>query len=306
MSSYKTALLHDRGIVRVSGSEATQWLANLVTNDLTPTSEGKAVYAGLLSPQGKILFDFFVVQEPDGSLLIDIEAARVPDFVKRLTLYKLRTPVTIEDASPDYDLMVLWQDGADADAGDSLLEITNSPEGLSYQDPRLPALGVRSISKRATGLAHGELSQTANDYHAHRIALGVPEGGKDWEYSATFPHEALFDQLAGVSFTKGCYVGQEIVSRMEHRGTARKRIVNVTAQDHLPADHPDIQSGAAAIGRMGSVAGKHGLALVRLDRAREARDRGEAIMVAGQEVAIIVPAYANFNLDEPSDEKASP
>ena len=135
------------------------------------------------------------------------------------------------------------------------------------------------IEQLVAASARGETAFHA--YHTHRIALGIPEGGKDYEFGDAFPHEANFDLLDGVSFEKGCYVGQEIVARMEHRGTVRKRIVRVAGASELPATRPDVKIGDVVIGRLGSVAGRMGLAMLRLDRAIEAVDKGEPITADG-------------------------
>jgi hypothetical protein len=141
------------------------------------------------------------------------------------------------------------------------------------------------------------VAATDHDYLAHRIALGVPEGGKDYAFGDTFPHEALFDQLNGVSFTKGCYVGQEVVSRMQHRATVRKRIVPVTGREDLPAGGVEIMAGDVAIGALGSVAGHRGLALLRLDRAQEFKSRGVELTAGGVVLDVEVPAFATFSLE---------
>ena len=212
-SEIKQVVLPDRGIVAVNGSDATKLLQGLVTNDVALLDTQPAIYAGLLSPQGKILFDFIVVKTPDGAL-IDVAKDQAAALVKRLTMYKLRAAVTITDVSADHTVVAAF--GPDAQFG----------QGIVYSDPRLPDLGLRAIVETKDAVA---VNSEASAYHAFRIGLGVPEGGRDYAFGDAFPHEALFDQLHGVSFTKGCYVGQEIVSRMEHRGTARKRIVPVDA-----------------------------------------------------------------------------
>jgi folate-binding protein YgfZ len=134
------------------------------------------------------------------------------------------------------------------------------------------------------------------NYHAFRIGLGVPEGGKDYAFGDAFPHEALFDQLHGVDFAKGCFVGQEVVSRMEHRGTARKRVVPVEGAGPLPAPGTSIEAAGAAIGTLGSVAGRSGLALIRLDRAEDALARGESLAAGGVAIAIRRPDFARFTM----------
>jgi folate-binding protein YgfZ len=138
-------------------------------------------------------------------------------------------------------------------------------------------------------------------YDAHRIGLGVPEGGRDFVFGDTFPHEALLDQLNGVSFDKGCYVGQEVVSRMQHRTTVRKRVVPVEADQELPQGPLPVLVGEAEIGRLGSVAGQRGLALLRLDRVAEAQRGGTLVTVNGLPLRVVLPSFATFQLGAPHE-----
>jgi len=276
-SEINIARLPDRGVVAVTGPDALPLLQGLLTNDTGLLGTMPAIHAGLLSPQGKILFDFLVAKTADG-VLLDVVHERAADLVKRLTLYKLRADVAIRDVSNDHAVLAAFGPGARLDAG------------FAFPDPRLADLGWRAIV--ATGEA-GAATTPDSAYHAHRIGLGVPEGGRDFAFGDAYPHEALFDQLHGVSFTKGCYVGQEIVSRMEHRGTARKRIVPVMAETELRTGTP-VTAGGIEIGAIGSVAGVRGLALLRLDRAEEAAAKGVALMAAETSVRIALPAWARF------------
>ncbi len=276
-SEIKQVVLPDRGIVAVNGSDATKLLQGLVTNDVALLDTQPAIYAGLLSPQGKILFDFIVVKTPDGAL-IDVAKDQAAALVKRLTMYKLRAAVTIADVSADHTVVAAF--GPDAQFG----------QGIVYSDPRLPDLGLRAIVETKDAVA---VNSDAAAYHAFRIGLGVPEGGRDYAFGDAFPHEALFDQLHGVSFTKGCYVGQEIVSRMEHRGTARKRIVPVDADGPL-VEGAAVMAGDVEIGRVGSVAGSRGLALLRLDRVDEFAAKGVPLTAEGAPITVSIPAWAHF------------
>ncbi len=287
MTQTKIALLTDRGLVRVAGDGAAKLLQGLVTNDMDRLQAAPAIHAGLLSPQGKILFEFFIVKD-GGAFLLETARDKTADLVRRLMMYKLRANAVIEDVSSQYTVAAFW-DGEPAE-GDAR---------FAFPDPRLPALGFRARCSFANDWALGESGAepaSAEDYHARRVGLGVPEGGKDYALGDTFPHEALFDQLGGVSFAKGCFIGQEVVSRMEHRGAARKRIVQVTGAAPLPPPGTPVRAGAVPIGAMGSSAGARGLALLRLDRVAEAQDKGEPIHADGVTLAVAVPPFARFSI----------
>jgi hypothetical protein len=166
---------------------------------------------------------------------------------------------------------------------------------IIYADPRLAEFGVRMLLPKGTDLAMlGCEAQPEADYHAFRISQGVPEGGRDYAFGDAFPHEALFDQLNGVDFAKGCYVGQEVVSRMEHRGTARKRIVPIEGGAPLPAPGTNVEADGVPIGTLGSVNGKFGLAMIRLDRAEAALAAGRTLTAGGVKIALKRPLFARF------------
>ncbi len=264
MSTPVIALLADRGVVSLSGPDAESFLDNLATNDLTGMAEGEARFAGLLTPQGKILFEFFALRSGEGWLL-DTLAVKVGDLVKRLTMYKLRAKIVLADVSAEYVVAAAWGLAPPA-VGD----------GWSYRDPRSPGMGWRLLLPCATSIAAGA---TEADYHHHRVAAGIAEGGRDYPLGDTFPHEANYDRDAGVSFTKGCFVGQEVVARMQNKTVVRKRVVAITGSAPL-APGADILIGTAAIGTIGSVDGNRGLALLRVDRAVEAADKGQPLTTA--------------------------
>jgi folate-binding protein YgfZ len=273
----RIASLTDRGLVRVAGPDAKGFLQGLVTNDMDKTHEGGAIHAGLLTPQGKILFDFFVVP--------DVEA-----LAKRLSFYKLRADVAITE-EPTLSVAAAW--GASPSLPD---------QAIAFADPRLEALGIRMILPEGAALPGADCaSANEADYHAHRIRLGVPDGGRDYAYNEAFPHEALYDQLHGVDFEKGCYVGQEVVSRMQHRGTARKRVVHVEGDGPLEPG-ADIEAGTLPVGRIGSVNGARGLALLRLDRVASANAKGTPTQAGGTMITVRLPDFATFEL--PSAEGA--
>ena len=295
----RIALLADRGVVRVTGEDAQRLLQGVITGDMELLSAQPAIFAALLTPQGKILFEFFVVQVP-GGFLLETAADKAADLAKRLAMYKLRAKVEIRDESATWRALAAW--------GPGLRNASDAAGAVVFQDPRVPALGVRILigTGRACGMAStvGGLEARPEDYHAHRIALGVPEGGKDYAFGEAFPHEADLDQLCGVSFTKGCFVGQEVVSRMQNRASIRKRVVPVEGTGALTTG-VKIEAGAAVIGTIGSVAGARGLALVRLDRAAEAAAKGEALTAGGMAIELRKPDWATFELAPPITAGAS-
>lgn len=270
------SLLNDRGIIRISGAEALSFLHKLVTNSLLDLKPGEARYAALLSGQGKLLFDFFVVPADDGCLL-DAPRTQIPDLVRKLTLHKLRTPVAIEDKSESLAVAAVW--GEPVPAGFS---------GIAFGDPRAPDLGVRLIAA-PDALTFATTPQAA--YEAHRTELGVPKGGVDFPYGDAFVHDADLDWLHGVDFNKGCYPGQEVVARVHFRKSARKRIVKVHFDGPPPASGSEVMMGDVNIGHIGSVAGAQGLAMLRLDRVEDARTAGTKLMAgnAALEVALAPP-----------------
>ena len=270
-------------MIAVTGPDAVKLLQGLVTNDVEHlvtrpddvAFSATTAHAGLLSPQGKILFDFFCVRTPDGFVL-DVARDKVADLVKRLTMYKLRAAVEIKDVSDSYKLLALW--GANACSSGPTIGT------IAFNDPRQPGLGKRILAEAlfATDIAsatNGFIVIEA-DFHAHRVTLGVPEGGKDYDFGDAYPHEANFDVLHGVSFTKGCYVGQEVVARMQNKTVVRKRVIKVTGSAALMSGS-DVLLGEAVIGRIGSVDGNNALALLRLDRADEAREKGITLTASG-------------------------
>jgi len=272
----KAALLEDRGVVRVSGADATGFLQGLLTNDVERLKASQARYAALLSPQAKILFDMIVVSEPDGdgpAYLLDCAAAQAADLAKRLGFYKLRSKAAIADESADRAVVAFWGG-----------EPEHDPGAIVYADPRDPRLGWRAILPRAKAVAIG--SQHVSEYEGLRIGVGAPKGGIDFAYGDTFPHDANFDLLQGVDFDKGGYVGQEVVSRMKHRGTARKRIARVKTAGPAPAPGTPILDRELAVGTLGSSSGREALALLRLDRIEDATAAGRTLSAGGVGVAL--------------------
>jgi folate-binding protein YgfZ len=285
----KAALLPDRGVVKVAGDDARNFLHGLFSADILKLTPGEARFGALLSPQGKILADFIVVEAPaqdGGGFFLDAPRALVNPLVAKLNVYKLRSRVIVEDLSDVLGVLAAWDGNG------------KSTFGLSYADPRLPALGLRVMlpAHRAADAAAG-LGATlvdASTYDTHRIALGIPRGGVDFSYGDAFPHETDMDQLGGVDFAKGCYVGQEVVSRMEHRGIARTRAMTVRYDGAAPQAGVAVMAGERQVGTMGSAAAGRGLALLRLDRVADALAHGEPLLAGGVAIRPIKPDWARF------------
>jgi folate-binding protein YgfZ len=257
------AHLSDRAVLSVAGADARDFFNGLVTQDVLTLAAGTACYAGLLSPQGKALFDFFVLADADGGLLIDVAATRAPDLLKRLTMYKLRAAVALV-ARPDLSVVAGW--------GEALM-----PEG-GWPDPRTGAIGWRYLA-----LAVPNATASVGDYHAHRISHAVPDTA-DIGVDQLLWLETNADWLGGVSFTKGCYIGQENTARMHHRGKVRKRICRVTSTEGLPERGTVIFAGVKEAGHLLCVKGDQGLALMRMEYV----ESGAPLTAAGEPVRVDV------------------
>lgn len=277
-----TAILADRAIIDVSGPDAEHFLQNILTLDLDALGQHEAKPGALLAPQGKIMFDFLVSRSGDNALRLECRADIADDFVRRLTLYRLRAKADI--SKQDQPLVaVSWQSDSAASQTDSTATI---------RDSRFPIPVYRSY-----GAAPAATASEA-EWHAFRIANGVAESGSDYALSDAFPHDVLLDQMGGVGFKKGCFIGQEVVSRMQHRGTARRRVLLVTAASELPADGTELKADGKVIGTLGSASGSHGLAIARIDRVKAALDAGSEITAGDIAVSLEIPAWASFTYPE--------
>ena len=283
----RAAILDERAVLRITGADARKFLENIITNDVDSLRPDQARFAALLTPQGKIVADFFVVgasEEDGGGFLLDAPAVLADDIAKKLGFYKLRAAVSIEQR-PDLAVAAILD-------GKATTEL-----GIVFDDPRHPDLGQRIVLPDETAKADlegaGFKVADADEYHAKRIALGIPVGGKDFIYGDAYPHETVMDQLNGVDFDKGCFIGQEIVSRMERKTTPRTRVIPVTF-DTAPFPGVEVKAGARPAGHMGSGVNGKGLAMVRLDRIHEALKKGEKITAGGIEISLQKPGWARF------------
>jgi folate-binding protein YgfZ len=259
---------HDtqRCVLRVDGEEARDWLQSLITNDISRLSPEHAVYAALLSPQGKYLFDFICHDDGQGGVLLDVAANRAEDLLKRLGLYRIRRKVRVthEDA---LGVALIW--GGEA-----------APEG-AVADPRSAALGWRLIAEDpVAALAERHVTPAARqEYEALRVAAGVPETGVELVPDDTYILEAGFERLNGVDFRKGCYVGQEVTARMHHKTELRKGLVRVRVEGTAPPPGTEIRAeDGRAAGTLFSVSDGQGLAHLRYDRAAGPMTAGEALV----------------------------
>lgn len=264
--------LADRSFLRLTGPDCRNFLNNLVTADLESIAQGCASVAALLTPQGKILFEFLVYPQLD-DIVLEVSTEDSQALQRRLTMYKLRAAVTITvEETPG--VTVFWN--------------SEAPEG-SFQDMRFKVAGQDVWRKPGH---HGTDASSA--YDDLRISHGIAEAGRDYALQDAFPHDVLLDLNSGVSFKKGCYVGQEVVSRMHHRKTARRRVVIVSAETPLPQSGTELRADDRPLGRLGTVSGNRGLAIVRIDRVGEALQKGSTIVADTVAVSAQLPAWTGI------------
>ena len=261
--------LSDRAVIALEGGEARAFLQGLITNDLNRLAPGSGLYAALLTPQGKILFDFLIA-EGDGAVLLDCASAMAEALVKRLTMYRLRAKIGIA-IRPQLSVY----------AG---LSGRPAERAVTFADPRVTALGPRSIGALAE---MPDYLEGPASYHAQRLTLGVPEG-PDFKSGEIFALDAGLEELHGVAFDKGCFVGQELTARMKHRGTAKKRILSIRAQQALPPAGEKIVAGDFEIGEILSTYGLEGFAQIRLDRLDQAK---ASLTAANMPVTVVTPEW---------------
>jgi folate-binding protein YgfZ len=243
------AFLPERGVVEVTGIDRVSFLQGLVSNDVTLAAPGRAVWAALLTPQGKWLADFFILSEGD-RLLLDCERAQAPMLVKLLSRYRLRAKATLRDASEEFAVHAAW---GGVPSG-----------GIVGRDERLPEAGWRVLD----GLPRPD-AVADSLWHAHRIALGLPDGSRDMEAEKSILLEAGFDELSGVSWSKGCYMGQELTARTKYRGLVKRRLMRVSIEGPMPASGTAVLRGGQDVGVLRSHAGDQALAVLRIDALRE-------------------------------------
>lgn len=275
--------VENRAFIAVSGEEADDFLQGIITTEISGIGTGEAHAGALLTPQGKIMFEFMIARATDG-FVIETDAIHGDAFAKRLTLYKLRAKVMISKLEATA-VTVSW----------------NGPQPTgSTRDMRFAKAGIE-VFRAAGASGDGPLS----DYAALRIAYGISGGAEDGDATDYFPHDLLMDRNGGLNFKKGCYVGQEVVSRMQHRSTARRRLVIVSADTALPAPGTALTIGGREIGTLRTVEGTSGLAVARIDKAGEAMAAGVAIHAGEIAVTLALPAWSGLEFPASADEAAS-
>jgi len=272
MTSLQFSLLPHRSVIAVGGADRVEFLQGLISNDTTKVAPGHAIWAALLTPQGRFLNDMFVVEGDADTLLLETERERAPALAKKLTLYKLRSKVTVEDRSAAMDVAVVF--GADAD---KLLPIDGA---IAFVDSRLAELGVRVLTPAGTASAllqaRGIAEASLEAYDALRLGLGVPDGSRDLKVEKALLLESGFDELNGVDWKKGCYMGQELTARTKYRALVRKRLFPVSVEGALPAPGTSIHLDGQEVGELRSGSGRHALALLQTEAAR-----GPGPLIAG-------------------------
>jgi folate-binding protein YgfZ len=267
MTGRSFSLLPHRSVIAVSGPDRVEFLQGLISNDTTKVSPGRAVWAALLTPQGRFLNDMFVIDGGNDTLLLETERERAPSLAKKLTLYKLRSKVTVEDRSDAYEVAAAF--------GDNSSKALGLDGAISFVDPRLEGLGVRVIAPAghaASLLAARDFAvRPLADYDALRLSLGVPDGSRDLAVEKALLLESGFDELNGVDWKKGCYMGQELTARTKYRALIRKRLFPVRLEGLPPEPGAPVQLDDQEVGELRSVSGDRALALLRVDAARAGR-----------------------------------
>jgi folate-binding protein YgfZ len=308
MTDINAILLQNRGVLAISGGDAREFLQGLVSNDLSRVSPTQAIYAALLTPQGRYLHDFFIMKK-DGVFFLDCEAAeRRDDLMRRLKVYTLRSEVSLADASSNYSVAVLMGEdaieklGLSETPGETPGAATAFGGGVAYSDPRLAELGARALLSRDDaeaaikdgGFSLGE----EEDYERLRLELGIPDGSRDMEVGKALLLENGFDELHGVDWDKGCYMGQELTARTKHRGLVKKRLMPVTVDGPLPAPGTSVLLGETEAGTVTSGLGTRALALLRLEAMERAQTQGEALMAGGARLAPQQPDWMKIETAE--------
>ena len=293
------AILEERGILAVSGADRREFLQGLISNDTRKLASSRALYAAFLTPQGKYLHDFFLVEDGE-TILLDGEKARLPDMLRRLSLYKLRAKVGLADASERFLVAAAFGEGAAQKLGlaGERGAALGFGGGIAYVDPRLAALGARLVLPRASGeaalAASGLARSDAAAYDRLRLEAGVPDGSRDLAVEKAILLEAGFDELGGVDWDKGCYIGQELTARTKYRALIKKRLLPVAIDGPLPAPGTPVMLGDQEAGDIRSGRDRLALALLRLEAIEESVRSGTPLIAGGARVTPIKPGWAKY------------
>jgi folate-binding protein YgfZ len=301
------AILPHRAVVTLAGPDVRGFLQGIVSNDVARVSTERALWTAFLTPQGKFLHEFFLVERPadatgsDGGetlFWLDCEAERRADLLRRLKIYKLRARVELGDAGDELAVAALFGPGTAAALGldgGAPGQACEAMGGVAFLDPRLPALGARALLPRGAAedalRAAGFAAAALDDYDRLRIGLGVPDGSRDLEVEKSLLLESGFDELNGLDWDKGCYMGQELTARTRYRGLVKKRLLPVEIDGPVPASGTPVLSGEREAGVLRSAVDGRGLALLRLERL----DDNAAPLTAGEaRLTVIRPDWAKF------------
>jgi tRNA-modifying protein YgfZ len=293
------ALLENRGVLEVSGADRRSFLQGLVSNDVQKLGPQRALYAAFLTPQGKYLHDFFLVEQGE-VILLEGERARLPDLLRRLSMFKLRAKVALSDASETVAVAAAFGRDAGARLGLPAELGAAAPfgDGIAYVDPRLAELGARLILPHGAGTRALEDAGLARaepeDYDRLRLSLGVPDGSRDLPIEKAILLEAGFDELNGIDWDKGCYMGQELTARTKYRGLIRKRLMPVKVEGPLPESGTVVKLGDQDAGEIRSGRGDRALAMLRLEAVSEAAKIGAPLIAGAARVTPTKPDWARF------------
>lgn len=300
-------LLAARSVLAITGEDRASFLQGLISNDTGKISPSQAIYSAFLTPQGKYLYDFSIAARSDETgaeaFLLDVESARRADLLKRLSMYRLRSKVALTDASADWAVAAIYGPSALDQLGLSQETGAARPlgSGIVFTDPRLAALGARAILPAVTAeamlLQAGLQPGTAADYDRLRLSLGIPESPIDLVPEKSILLESGFDELHGVDWQKGCYMGQELTARTKYRGLVRKRLLPVTITGTPPEPGTAITAGDKEVGEMRSHAadGSVGLAMLRLEALDALRSGGTITFRAGSaRLAPVLPDWVRL------------
>ncbi len=292
--------LDGRSVIEVAGPDAEHLLQNIVTTDLAGLPDGVARPGALLTPQGKILFDFLVWRTGPENFALECRADVADDFARRLTMYKLRAKAEIMKREQGV-AVVSWRDDSVTSGSDSTASGTASASSSFDSTGAEPVRDTRFPDVLDVRRLWGDFSSDggeADEWTLLRIRHGVAESGTDYELGDAFPHDVLLDQNGGVGLRKGCFVGQEAGSRMQHRGTARRRILIAEADADLPATGTPVLVEGRPVGALGTVVGREGLALVRIDKVKDALDAGQAITAGDAALRLSIPPGMGFSFPQ--------